>query len=55
MTESWTGRPALTLESEEQHGNVFPGFSFFLLPVFLKEPKKPANQKSQNTWEKNQH
>lgn len=38
-TESWTGRPASTLESEEQHGNVLPGF-FFLLPVFLKEPSQ---------------
>lgn len=46
------GRLAGALESKEHHGSVLPGLLFFLLHVFLKEPKKPTNQKYQET-EKN--
>lgn len=46
------GRLAGALESKAHHGNVFPGLLFFLLQVFLKEAKKPTNQKYQETQKK---
>ena len=46
------GRLAGTSESKEPHGNVFPGLFFFLLQVFLKEPKKATNKKCQETQKK---